>query len=222
VGFTHHQVDFDVTQTGTLLDHFGALGDRHSAFDSPSAVLPVAPLGLSSTVFEVFVEVLVGGIFGQLCCPDPLIDGLVGDPIDSKDLPAAADELRGEFLNGQPPAGLGFEGFAKALVFRLFPMALVGELLSGTRAIALVRRSIIGYITFEFPTDGGAMYPNGSGNLALGMACIEQGFDLMTIFYAELGVFLHDNTNITRLAEDLRGIPLRSFLVLHLLLELRN
>jgi hypothetical protein len=100
-------------------------------------------------------------------------------------------------------------------------MALVGQLLGSTRTVVLVRRLFIGYITFELPTDGGAMYPNGSGNLDLGMACIEQGFDLMTIFYAELGVFLHDNTNITRLAEDLRGIPLRSFLVLHLLLELR-
>jgi len=93
--------------------------------------------------------------------------------------------------------------------------------LGSTRKVILVRRFIIGYITFELPTDCEAMYTEGSGNLALVMACIEQGFDLMTIFYAELGIFLHDNTNITRLAEDLRGILLRSFLVLHLLLELR-
>ena len=222
MSLAHHKIDFNVTQPRTLLDHFGALGDRYSAFNPAPAVLSVAAFGFSPTVFEVLVEGLVGGISRAFGCPDPLVDGLVGNPIDTQGAPAAANQLRREFFFDEPLAGLGLESVGKTLVFRFVSVATVGQLLGMFRAIMLALRPFIGYITFEFPTDCRAMYTEGSGNLALGMACIEQGFDLMTIFYAELGVFLHDNTNITRLAEDLRGIPLRSYFVLHLLLELRT
>src|SRR5699024_11657061 len=107
--FPHHQVDFDITQAGALLDHVGALVDRHAAFDVSSAVLSIPPLALASAVFEIFVEVFivwVGCVFGG---PYPLVEGLMGNPIDPFYLPAATDELRGEFLFGQPPASLGFQ-----------------------------------------------------------------------------------------------------------------
>ncbi|MDR8389846.1 hypothetical protein NC796_01770 [Aliifodinibius sp. S!AR15-10] len=101
-------------------------------------------------------------------------------------------------------------------------VSLVGQLLGLLRAIIFALRAVGGYITFELPADGRAMHADGPGHLAFGMTCFQQSFDLMTIVFTELGVFLHSNTNITRLADDLRDAPLRSFYVLHLLLELRQ
>src|SRR5699024_6004990 len=115
--FPHHQVDFDITQAGALLDHVGALVDRHAAFDGSSAVLSIPPLALASAVFEIFVEVFivwVGCVFGG---PYPLVEGLMGNPIDPFYLPAATDELRGEFLFGQPPASLGFQVRSEPAMF---------------------------------------------------------------------------------------------------------
>lgn len=109
VGLTHHQIDFDIAEAGTFLDHFGALSDRQAACNGSPAICSIASFALAGAMFEVFVEVLVGWIFRLFRCPNPLLDGLVGDPIDAHHSPAAADQLRGKFLLGQPPAGLGFE-----------------------------------------------------------------------------------------------------------------
>ncbi|MDZ7691650.1 MAG: hypothetical protein U5K69_11085 [Balneolaceae bacterium] len=66
-------------------------------------------LALRRTVFEVLVEILVGGISSAFGFPDPLVEGLMGDPIDPHHAPAAADQFRRKLLGGQPPAGLVFE-----------------------------------------------------------------------------------------------------------------
>src|SRR5690625_188392 len=64
------------------------------------------------------------------------------------------------------------------------------------------------YITFKFSANRQPMNTNVFGNLQLGMMpCLQSGFDLISIFKAELFVIVHDNTNISSLAETYRTCP---------------
>src|SRR5680860_1701232 len=78
--FTHHQVDLDIPQAGTLLHDLRALGTRYPTGDRSPAIAAVSPFALSSAMLEVLVKVFVLGITSVLGGPDPLVDGLLGDP----------------------------------------------------------------------------------------------------------------------------------------------
>jgi hypothetical protein len=57
MGFAHHEVGFQVAETGTLVDNFRTLFDTHAIDENPSGVVIIAPFTPSPAMFEVFVQI---------------------------------------------------------------------------------------------------------------------------------------------------------------------
>ena len=67
------------------------------------------------------------------------------------------------------------------------------------------------YISEKFPAEGRPADTDQVSDDWLVTPGIQQGFDFMTVVKTELFVFLHDNTNISRLAENPEGCAPQGF-----------
>jgi len=68
MGFAHHEVGFQIAETGTLVDNFRTLFDTHAIDENPSGVVIIAPFTPSSAMFEVFVQIRDVWVFTGFSC----------------------------------------------------------------------------------------------------------------------------------------------------------
>jgi len=102
VSFTDHEVGFHVSKACALGDNLGALLYRHAPRENTPGIMIIAPSAPSPAMLEVCVKFFGYRILLVLASPDPLINRLMADPIDSPDSPASAEKLRAEFFLFQP------------------------------------------------------------------------------------------------------------------------
>src|SRR5699024_1510635 len=101
----------------------------------------------------------------------------------------------------QPPAGLRFKLLGEPPVFGLVGVALIGKLLGRICLITLVCWALVSYIARKLTADSGFVHTNVISDFCLIESLFQQGLNLMAIFLAQVVIFVHDNTNISRLAE---------------------
>jgi hypothetical protein len=65
------------------------------------------------TLFEVFTQVLINGIFGLFCLLNPMVATFMADFVNSHYLPSHVDNFRREFLFKKPELILFFESLLK-------------------------------------------------------------------------------------------------------------
>jgi len=68
MGFAHHEVGFQVAETGTLVDNFRTLFDTHAIDENPSGVVIIAPFTPSPAMFEVFYRSAMSGSLRAFPC----------------------------------------------------------------------------------------------------------------------------------------------------------
>src|SRR6056297_4324078 len=97
-------------------------------------------------------------------------------------------------------------------MFALSGMAFVSFSLRRLRAILVSIATTVWDIAGDLPGDSRFVNTNYFSDFGKRVACLEQSFNLVTIVKVKLFVFLHDNTNISRLAENPEGLALQGLL----------
>src|SRR6056297_747822 len=97
-------------------------------------------------------------------------------------------------------------------MFALSGMAFVSFSLRRLRAILVSIATTVWDIAGDLPGDSRFVNTDYFSDFGKRVACLEQGFNLVTIVKVKLFVFLHDNTNISRLAENPEGRALQGLM----------
>ena len=97
-------------------------------------------------------------------------------------------------------------------MFALSGMAFVSFSLRRLRAILVSIATTVWDIAGDLPGDSRFVNTDYFSDFGKRVACLEQSFNLVTIVKVKLFVFLHDNTNISRLAENPEGLALQGLL----------
>ena len=206
---SNHEIDFNVSQTGSTVHDLGPLRDRCTSGDDTPGLLPIASFMASTPVFQVKVKPfesffpLSVPVFGV---PDPLVKALMADRTFSRLNSLFADDLRTPFLVLEHLSRIFLHLVVKLQQLGLDLMTLIGFRLGSLCLVEACIPTSSGRISPQLPRDGRGMDSDLLGYKFLLDSCLEKGFNLIPLYQTELGViFCHRNAKIALLSQTAKS-----------------